>query len=349
MNFARDILSGQPRERLALVELTRDGSRREWTFGEVERAGDGMAGELLARGVRKGDVVMTLIGNRSEWVLTMMACFRIGAVVLPCTEQLRAKDLRLRLEVARPSLIVADRRNREQIEAAEPDCRVLYVPDESLLQAEGMPLAEVAEDDPALITFTSGTAGEPKAVVHGQRYLYGQRVQAERVAGRRSGRPRVVHGGKRVEQVGAQRMDRAMADGRTALLHDARFDPHERLDLIERERVNVLCMAPTEYRVIAKRATTAGAAEPEGHGGRGRGAQPRGAEGVEGGHRPGHQGRLRSDRDRSDDGHESWDSCSCRVDGKRAAGSPVERHRRRAGRRSAEACRRSSWGTWARV
>jgi acyl-coenzyme A synthetase/AMP-(fatty) acid ligase len=43
--------------------------------------------------------------------------------------------------------------------------------------------------------------------------------------------------------------------GAAALLHDARFDPHERLDLIARERVDVLCMAPTEYRVIAKRAT----------------------------------------------------------------------------------------------
>ena len=42
--------------------------------------------------------------------------------------------------------------------------------------------------------------------------------------------------------------------GAPALLHDARFDPHERLDLIEREQVSVLCMAPTEYRVIAKRA-----------------------------------------------------------------------------------------------
>jgi acyl-coenzyme A synthetase/AMP-(fatty) acid ligase len=43
--------------------------------------------------------------------------------------------------------------------------------------------------------------------------------------------------------------------GAAALLHDARFDPAERLDLVEREGVNVLCMAPTEYRVIAKRAT----------------------------------------------------------------------------------------------
>ena len=39
------------------------------------------------------------------------------------------------------------------------------------------------------------------------------------------------------------------------MLFRSRFDPHDRLELLERERVNVLCMAPTEYRVIAKRAT----------------------------------------------------------------------------------------------
>ena len=38
------------------------------------------------------------------------------------------------------------------------------------------------------------------------------------------------------------------------MLHDGRFDPEQRLDLIEREHVTVLCMAPTEYRLIAKRA-----------------------------------------------------------------------------------------------
>jgi acetyl-CoA synthetase len=46
--------------------------------------------------------VLTLIGNRPEWVITMVACFRQGYVVLPCTEQLRPKDLRLRLDAAPP-------------------------------------------------------------------------------------------------------------------------------------------------------------------------------------------------------------------------------------------------------
>jgi acyl-coenzyme A synthetase/AMP-(fatty) acid ligase len=42
--------------------------------------------------------------------------------------------------------------------------------------------------------------------------------------------------------------------GAAALVHDARFDPHERLDVLDREPVTLLCMAPTEYRVTAKRA-----------------------------------------------------------------------------------------------
>ncbi len=100
------------------MELARDGSRREWSFGEVSDRSARLAGALARRGVGRGDVVMTLIGNRPEWVLTMLACFRLGAVVLPCTEQLRAKDLRLRLAVARPRLVVADERNGAELEAA---------------------------------------------------------------------------------------------------------------------------------------------------------------------------------------------------------------------------------------
>src|SRR5439155_1064562 len=139
----------------------------------------------------RGDTVLTLIGNRVEWVLAMVACFRTGAVVLPCTEQLRAKDLSLRLRVTRPRLILADRRNRTELEQASTECEVVYVPDDDLLRDTApAPAAELAPDDPCLITFTSGTAGEPKAVVHAQRYLSGQHVQAEHWLDDRPGDPR---------------------------------------------------------------------------------------------------------------------------------------------------------------
>jgi acetyl-CoA synthetase len=198
---------------------------------------------------------MTLIGNRPEWVLAMLACFRIGAVVLPCTEQLRARDLRLRIEVAAPSLIVADERNRGELERARPDVPVLLVPDEDVYASEPAPPAELAPQDPALITFTSGTSGEPKAVVHTQRYLTGQRLQARRWLAPQAGELVWCTAASGWSKSARNVFIAPWLVGATALLHDARFDPRERLELLERERVNVLCMAPTEYRVIAKRAS----------------------------------------------------------------------------------------------
>jgi acetyl-CoA synthetase len=255
MNFARDVVDGLPSSARALVELARDGSRREWTFGEVSDASARFAGALHKRGVRRGEVVMTLIGNRPEWVLSMLACFRLGAVVLPCTEQLRAHDLRMRIEVTRPRVILADERNRAELERAAPDCDVHLLPDAGLLSGEPAQAAELQQSDPCLITFTSGTAGEPKAVVHAQRYLLGQRVQAEHWLGPRTGELVWCTAASGWSKSARNVFIAPWLTGAAALLHDARFDPAERLELLARERVNVLCMAPTEYRVIAKRTT----------------------------------------------------------------------------------------------
>jgi acetyl-CoA synthetase len=258
VNFARDVLDRRDPLQLAVIELARDGARREWSFGEVSDRSARLAGTLARLGVRRGDVVMTLIGNRPEWVLTMLACFRLGAVALACTEQLRAKDLRLRIDVARPALIVADERNGGELElalAGGAGPAVAYVPDESLFAAEPAAAVELAQRDPCLITFTSGTAGEPKAVVHAQRYLHGQRVQAEHWLGARAGELVWCTAASGWSKSARNVFIAPWLSGAAALLHDARFDPEERLALLERERVNVLCMAPTEYRVIAKRAT----------------------------------------------------------------------------------------------
>jgi acyl-coenzyme A synthetase/AMP-(fatty) acid ligase len=258
MNFARDVLDAMAPESLALVELTREGSRREWRFAEVQEQSMRLAGTLASLGVGRGDVVMTLIGNRPEWVLAMLACFRLGAVALPCTEQLRAKDLRLRIEVSGPRLVIADQRNRTELQAAGLDggeIPVLLIPDSSLFDGEGVDAAELGADDPCLITFTSGSSGEPKAVLHAQRYLLGQRLQATHWLGAKPGELVWCTASSGWSKSARNVFIAPWLLGATALLHDARFDPHERLELLARERINVLCMAPTEYRVLAKRTT----------------------------------------------------------------------------------------------
>ena len=252
MNFARDLVDPRPRGDLAFVALAQDGSRREISFGEVADRHSRLAGVLAARGVGSGDVVLTLVGNRPEWVYSMLACFRLGAVVLPCSEQLRPNDLRARMELADPRAVVADERNAAAIAASGYDGELIEVPDERLYEAEPAPAAELTPDDPAMIVFTSGTAGEPKAIRHGQRYLPGQAVQAEHWFGARAGELCWCTAASGWSKSARNAFIAPWLRGAAALIHDDRFDAVERLEICARERVNVLCMVPTEYRAIAK-------------------------------------------------------------------------------------------------
>jgi acyl-coenzyme A synthetase/AMP-(fatty) acid ligase len=254
VNFARDVVEAAPADRLAMIALARDGARREWRFGEVAEQAGRLAAHLHARGARRGDVVLTLLGNRPEWVLAMVACFRAGYAALPCTEQLRPKDLRLRLSVAAPAVVVADERNRETLEGAGWDGPTVWVPWGELPSGDVPPPAELDARDPCLVAFTSGTSGEPKAVLHGQGYLPGQRLQAEHWLAAQPGDLVWCTAASGWSKSARNAFIAPWLRGAAALLHDARFDPAERLEIAEREGVNVLCMAPTEYRVIANRA-----------------------------------------------------------------------------------------------
>jgi acyl-coenzyme A synthetase/AMP-(fatty) acid ligase len=255
-NFAVDVVEAAPAGRLAIVELARDGARREWSFGTVAQAARTMAAQLHRQGVRRGDIVLTLVGNRPAWVVAMVACFRQGYVVLPCNEQLRAKDLGLRLRACPPAAVVCDARNEAVLRDAGWAGVTIFVPGTAdQPAAPPPPPADVSPLEPCLITFTSGTAGEPKAVVHGQRYLAGQRLQAEHWLAPQPADLVWCTAASGWSKSARNAFVAPWIRGAAALLHDGRFDPSERLDLVEREGVNVLCMAPTEYRVIAKRTT----------------------------------------------------------------------------------------------
>ena len=150
--------------------------------------------------------------------------------------------------------MISDERNAAVLREAGWSGPTLWVPFEDGEAAAPPPAADLGPEDPCLVTFTSGTAGEPKAVVHGQRYLPGQQLQAEHWLAARPGELVWCTAASGWSKSARNAFIAPWLRGAAALLHDARFDPAERLELLEREQVNVLCMAPTEYRVIAKRA-----------------------------------------------------------------------------------------------
>jgi acyl-coenzyme A synthetase/AMP-(fatty) acid ligase len=257
VNVIEDVMERAPASRLGILAIDAEGNRREWHFGELIARAAGLSGAFAARGVGRGDVVMTLVGSRIEWVLTMLACLRMGAVVLPCNPQLRRKDLELRVEATGPRLCVGEERLLGELPDGVPAMTLADVADaldEDEPQETPMEPADLDLKDPAVIIFTSGTTGDPRGVVYPQRYLTGQRLQAEHWVGAREGDLAWCTAAPGWSKSTRNVFIAPWLRGAAALIHDGRFDPAERLELLEREGVNVLCQAPTEYRMLAKRA-----------------------------------------------------------------------------------------------
>jgi acyl-coenzyme A synthetase/AMP-(fatty) acid ligase len=257
MNFIEDVMERSKASRLGIVAIDAEGNRREWHFGELIARSAGLSGAMAARGVGRGDVVMTLVGSRIEWVLGMLACFRMGAVAMPCNPQLRRHDLDVRIDAAAPKLCIGEEDLLGELPDGMPAMTMDDVADaldEDLPQEKPMAAAELDPGDPAVIIFTSGTTGEPKGVVYPQSYLMGQALQAEHWVGARPGDLAWCTAAPGWSKSTRNAFIAPWLAGAAALIHDARFDPAERLEVIEREGVNVLCQAPTEYRILAKRA-----------------------------------------------------------------------------------------------
>jgi acetyl-CoA synthetase len=257
VNFIEDVIQRFPFGRAALLALDADGERRVWHFSELFAMSAGLSGGMAARGVERGDVVMTLAGSRIEWVLAMLACWRMGAVAMPCNPQLRRGDLRLRIEVAKPRLCIGEERYLSEMPDGVPCLdmeEVDRILDEDHRQEPPAGAVDLDPSDPAVIIFTSGTTGEPRGVVYPQRYLMGQGLQADHWFGAGDGDLAWCTAAPGWSKSTRNVFVAPWLRGAAAMIHDGRFDPAERWEIVEREGVSVLCQAPTEYRMLAKRA-----------------------------------------------------------------------------------------------
>ena len=256
MNFIEDVIQRFPFSREAVISIDSEGRRQVHYFSHLFARSLGLSGAMLESGVRRGDVVLTLVGHRVEWVIAMLACFRMGAVAFPCNPQLTREDLRERVARVSPTLAIGEARYLDALPDGIPYMDMddlARVFDEDLDQAMPAKSAELDPDDPALIIFTSGSTGMPKAVVHSQSFLAGQTLQAREWFGALPGELAWCTAAPGWSKSSRNVFIAPWLCGARALLVDEGFDPATRLDIVAAEGVNVLCQAPTEYRMIANR------------------------------------------------------------------------------------------------
>ncbi|MEV0549464.1 class I adenylate-forming enzyme family protein [Nocardia salmonicida] len=150
---------------------------RRISFAEHAAAAGALATALAARfGVGKGDRVGILAANGPDWVIAFWAAQCLGAIPVGYNAWWAPPEIAYGLGHTTPTVVIADAKRAAHLTETGTDLPVLTMEEDlpALIAEFGggeIPSVPVAEDDPAVILYTSGTSGRPKGVVHSQRNM----------------------------------------------------------------------------------------------------------------------------------------------------------------------------------
>lgn len=257
-NFTRDVVEVLARDvkRRALTFVGADGIIEPRTFRELTEGANRWASILRSEDVGPGDRVLVLSGATVDWVELVLGCVKVGAIVVPSPPDLTAPVLESRFVALGASLLVAADQSKAEI------ARMSFAPDlHHLFEGRRRRSSDVVDEQPtedtsardiAFLVWTAGTSGPPKAVAHTHGATFAARCPAEHWLG--AGPGDVIWCTAAPESLQAlSTLFGAWARGAEVAIHDGRFDPVERLELLHRFDVTIVCQTPAEYRALAGR------------------------------------------------------------------------------------------------
>jgi acetyl-CoA synthetase len=152
------------------------------SFEALSKRSNRVANFLRAKGLKRGDHLLLLLGNVVPLWETMLACIKLGVVIIPATTLLTPDELRDRLDRGRAKIVVASQDQVVKFASMGGDGLTRIVVGATASHEGWLPYETTSEfpetfkpdgvtnaDDPMLLYFTSGTTAKPKLVRHSQR------------------------------------------------------------------------------------------------------------------------------------------------------------------------------------
>jgi acetyl-CoA synthetase len=242
------------------LRIVRDGAADEViSFTELADRSTRVARYLQNAGIRRGDGVLVILGNVAPLFETLLACIRVGAVMIPSTTQLTASDIEDRVTRGRVHHVVTDaegaakleNRDRLHICLSTTPAEGFSNFDDARSESGTPRREETRATDPLLLYFTSGTTAKPKLVLHTHASYPVGHLSTMYWIGIREGE---VH--QNISSPGWAKhvwssVFAPWNAGATSLVHDyARFHAERTLAMLRSHEVATLCAPPTVWRML---------------------------------------------------------------------------------------------------
>jgi acetyl-CoA synthetase len=251
-------------EKIALKWEEQNGQTSTLTFKELNQLVNIYAFQFLSKGLTKGDKVFVMMPRCAETYAVYLAILKIGAIIIPGSELLREKDIEYRLDHGEVRAVIVHSLLLEAFENQTNRKEILYflVDDEAdqyislnknIHANPQVSTVETSCDDVAFISYTSGTTGNPKGVVHTHSWGYSHiRITALNWLDITEDDTVWATAGPGWQKWIWSPFLATLGSGATGFFYQGKFDANTYLALLQKHEISVLCCTPTEYRFMAK-------------------------------------------------------------------------------------------------